>query len=109
MTQHYRENEGTLFPTYLITGRYLPSIKSLDLTPMPSATQANAGENTKADAMEVDKQESDDRDRTPKVETSVKEEMANEGAVRDEEIQTRGMLLVGGRAEMEGGFFIPAQ
>jgi hypothetical protein len=32
-------------PTYLMTGRYLPSIKSLDLTPMPSATQVNGAVN----------------------------------------------------------------
>lgn len=77
---------------------------------MPSATQANAAarstEEVKAEAMDVDTQESakDDPDKTP---TKVKQETA-ESAVKtevledDEKIEARGMLLVGGRGEMEG-------
>jgi hypothetical protein len=118
MTQHYRENQ-TLFPTYLITGQYLPTINSLNLTPMPSGTQAAAegsGGEVKAEPMEVDSQESEvkreDPEKTPtKVkeeasEVEVKTEKMDEETIKVEDITRRGMLLVGGKTEMEGSFLL---
>ncbi|GHJ86297.1 hypothetical protein NliqN6_2699 [Naganishia liquefaciens] len=107
LTQHYRANEQALFPTYLMTGRYLPSIKSLDLTPMPSATQVNGSVNGefKADAMDVDTQvQGHSEETSPKGvvnEAGGASAAVNGDPLVDEQIETRGMLLVGGRDEME--------
>ncbi|KAJ9110562.1 hypothetical protein QFC20_002891 [Naganishia adeliensis] len=105
MAQHLRENEN-LFPTYLMTGRYLPSIKFLNLTQTQSATQAATS--TKQDAgdkMEVDATPEDDLDKTP---TKARKSQDDDNAVKEdgwplkeEQIVAKGMLLVGGREEME--------
>lgn len=113
MTQHYREN-ANLFPTYLMTGRYLPTIKSIPLTQTQTATQFDTGaskteEAGTGDKMDVDSTPEDDLDKTPtKARQGMNESNAgigNDGwPLQDEHIVTKGMLLVGGREEMEGEF-----
>jgi hypothetical protein len=107
MAQHFRENEN-LFPTYLMTGRYLPSIRSLNLTQTQTATQAATGTVPDSDKMEVDPTPEDDLDKTPtKAKSRDEAEAVKEDGwpLKEEQIVTKGMLLVGGREEMEGGSF----
>lgn len=103
MAQHFRENEN-LFPTYLMTGRYLPSIKSLHLIKTQSATQAAAGTEQDGDKMDVDATPEDDLDKTPtKARESQDDAVREDGwPLKEENIVAKGMLLVGGRQEMEG-------
>ncbi|KAJ9107567.1 hypothetical protein QFC21_001026 [Naganishia friedmannii] len=121
MHRHFQENPN-LFPTYLMTGTYLPSIKSLELTQTQTATQHLAAStpaepSASADSMQIDNtQESapgmdDDDGKKPTKAQQLLDESKPEigmkgGAegwpLRDEDIVTRGLLLVGGREEMEG-------
>ncbi|KAI5455315.1 hypothetical protein NCC49_000129 [Naganishia albida] len=102
MAQHCRENEN-LFPTYLMTGRYLPSIRSLNLTQTQTATQAATGTAPDNDKMEVDPTPERDLDKTPtKAKGQDADAVKADGLpMKEEQIVTKGMLLVGGREEME--------
>jgi hypothetical protein len=122
MYRHSREN-ANLFPTYLMTGTYLPSITSLELTQTQTATQqdtvdSSAEPSASADSMQIDDTqetvsglEDEDNDKTPTKAQLLLDESKPEigmksGAegwpLRDEHIVTRGLLLVGGQEEMEG-------
>ncbi|KAJ9097557.1 hypothetical protein QFC19_006731 [Naganishia cerealis] len=104
-----------------MTGRYLPSVKYLNLTQTQTATQSlslpcSVEATGSAENMQVDTQESaatndEDDEKTPtKAQLRLDEskpEIGMKGGtegwpLRDENIVARGMLLVGGLEEMEG-------
>ncbi|KAJ9124491.1 hypothetical protein QFC24_003282 [Naganishia onofrii] len=105
-----------------MTGTYLPSITSLELTQTQTATQqdtvdSSAEPSASADSMQIDDTQEtvsgldEDNDKTPTKAQLLLDESKPEigmknGAegwpLRDEHIVTRGLLLVGGQEEMEG-------